>query len=316
MWCRLNGRKDSDFSEMSEIIRTKLLDRSQDMVITQNICTMSGFETLFEQLSSINQKKIVARNPRAASGPASGGSRGAHGNTGGSHHTHTGSGQGGGSDTRHRHSVTGTRYSSHSSLKCDVCSETGHSKYYCPHLKQASSVTEARKKIREKGRCDLCLGLYSAGHQCSETYFSKKLQKEMPRGCRCGSRINAAVCPCGQGRGSRGGGGAHQNPQPRHSGPGPGPASGQGHGSSGASPSGPGPVTVTRSARVSFPSEFIRMNNTILSFSLTICQQMYLVAPNGYKELITVVFDNGSENSQISVRLRAFSHYDTQKLKS
>ncbi len=150
----------------------------------------------------------------------------------------------------------------------------------------------------------MCLQKYTPGHYCSDTYFHRKLQKNMQRGCRCGSKINAGVCPCDKQRPRGGaGGGAHQNPQPRHPGQGPG----------AQPPSGPGPApaTVTRSARVGFPSNFIRMNNTIVSFSLTICQEMYLVAPNGYKELYTVVFDNGSENSQISETLKMYSHGDT-----
>ena len=70
-WCSLHGRADTDFSEMAEIMRTKLLDRSQDMIITNNITRMSQFEELFERLTAINQKKIIAKNPRAGGGQMS-----------------------------------------------------------------------------------------------------------------------------------------------------------------------------------------------------------------------------------------------------
>ena len=296
-WCVLNGRQDSDFSEMSEIIRSKLLDRSQDMVITNNISKMSEFEALFEKLTSINHKKIIARNRHQGGGHLTAVPRGGGSGAGGQRAP--GGGSGG------HHPSTGSRYSTQSDIRCDICQEIGHSKFSCAKLKNFSSVSEAKKRIRELGRCLQCLGKYSPGHFCSENYFSKKLQREVPRACRCGSKINGAVCPCDKGRGSRGGagGGAQLNPQLRD----PGTGGGTHH----PPPTGPGPVTVTRSARVSFPKNFVRMNNTLLSFSLTICQQMYLVAPNGYRHLFLVIFDNGSENCQISESLRIYSHRDS-----
>ncbi len=172
-WCILNGRADADFSEMSEIMRTKLLDRSQDMIITNSLCKMSEFETLFAKLNKINQKKIISRNPRAGDVSGSGGTRGTGHSGGGGHQSHSGNGPSSGG-TGHRPFTTGSRYSAHTDMVCDICSQPGHSKYQCPKVRNCSNVTEARRIIREAGRCDMCLQKYTPGHYCSDTYFHKK----------------------------------------------------------------------------------------------------------------------------------------------
>ena len=282
-WNKINQRRDNDFSEMSEIMMSKLQSQHQDIVINEKINTMSGFETFFKRISSLNQKKITA-NPRPPSKPAAAPGRAVTGPPG--------------------LPATGARMAGTSrSLNCDWCSQPGHGKFSCPQLKSFNSVSEARKKIREAGKCELCLNNYTQGHKCSETYFHKKSQKDVPRACSCGSKLNHAVCPHARQAGGGGGrapqpgaGGAHQNPQPVVPQPGVAPL----------------PSSAARAARVQQPrNNLIRFNGTIVGFSLTKCQWVNIVAPNGYKAPILILYDTGCESTQISATLSNYSWCQT-----
>ena len=205
---------------------------------------------------------------------------------------------------------------------CNVCQSTEHSTAKCHVLKGLRSVPAVKNKLKQSGVCWTCLRPSERNHSCSPTYL--KQGKSYPRTCGrgCNSGLNGLVCPChknnqesriypngGSGGGYRPQQSQQSQQQQQHGGGGVVAGHSRANATSANSgpivPALPPPTISNRSSQVA--GHFTRKGGCFSGIQITPAQTFLLVAPNGSKIPVILMYDNCSNNSFIRAGLEEYS---------
>ena len=202
---------------------------------------------------------------------------------------------------------------------CNVCHSTEHSTAKCHVLKSLRSVPAVKNKLKQSGVCWSCLKPNDRNHSCSPTYL--KQGKPYPRTCGrgCNSGLNGLVCPCQKNNhesrthhnGGSGGYRPQQSQQQQQHGSGGGVVAGHsranatGAGSGPVVPALPPPTISNRSSQVA--GHFTRKSGCFSGIQITPAQTFFLVAPDGSKIPVILMYDSCSNNSFIRAGLEEYS---------